>query len=53
MALQQAAKLPTLAETFPGFTSTGFLAIAVPKATARPISASCAPWSIRATSNGT
>jgi len=25
--------LPTLAETFPGFTSTGFLAIAVPKAT--------------------
>jgi len=30
-------KLPTLAETFPGFTSTGFLAIAVPKATPRPI----------------
>ena len=29
--------LPTLAETFPGFTSTGFLAIAVPKATPRPI----------------
>ena len=25
--------LPTLAESFPGFTSTGFLAIAVPKAT--------------------
>ena len=30
-------KLPTLSETFPGFTSTGFLAIAVPKATPRPI----------------
>ena len=29
--------LPTLAETFPGFSSTGFLAIAVPKATPRPI----------------
>lgn len=29
--------LPTLAESFPGFTSTGFLAIAVPKATPRPI----------------
>ena len=29
--------LPTLAETFPGFTSTGFLAIAVPKAMPRPI----------------
>ena len=29
--------LPTLSETFPGFTSTGFLAIAVPKATPRPI----------------
>ncbi len=29
--------LPTLAETFPGFTSTGFLAIAVPKATPLPI----------------
>jgi tripartite-type tricarboxylate transporter receptor subunit TctC len=29
--------LPALAETFPGFTSTGFLAIAVPKATPRPI----------------
>jgi len=25
--------LPTLAETFPGFTSTGFLAVAVPKVT--------------------
>ncbi len=51
MALQQAAKalfrtpersplypeLPTLSETFPGFTSTGFLAIAVPKATPRAI----------------
>ena len=30
-------KLPTLSETFPGFTSTGFLAIAVPKATPQPI----------------
>jgi tripartite-type tricarboxylate transporter receptor subunit TctC len=30
-------ELPTLSETFPGFTSTGFLAIAVPKATPRPI----------------
>ncbi len=29
--------IPTLAETFPGFTSTGFLAIAVPKATPKPI----------------
>ncbi|HYR67403.1 MAG TPA: tripartite tricarboxylate transporter substrate binding protein [Reyranella sp.] len=29
--------LPTLSETFPGFTSTGFLAIAVPKATPRPL----------------
>ena len=29
--------LPTLAETFPGFTSTGFLAVAVPKATPLPI----------------
>jgi tripartite-type tricarboxylate transporter receptor subunit TctC len=29
--------VPTLSETFPGFTSTGFLAIAVPKATPRPI----------------
>ena len=29
--------LPTLAETYPGFTSTGFLAIAVPKATPKPI----------------
>ena len=29
--------LPTLAETFPGFTTTGFLAVAVAKATARPI----------------
>lgn len=29
--------LPTLAETFPGFTSTGFLAIAVPKVTPRSI----------------
>ena len=29
--------VPTLAETFPGFTTTGFLAIAVPKATPRPI----------------
>lgn len=29
--------LPTLAETFPDFTSTGFLAVAVPKATPRPI----------------
>jgi tripartite-type tricarboxylate transporter receptor subunit TctC len=30
-------KLPTLSETFAGFTSTGFLAIAVPKAAPRPI----------------
>ncbi len=29
--------LPTLSESFPGFTSTGFLAIAVPKATPKPI----------------
>jgi tripartite-type tricarboxylate transporter receptor subunit TctC len=29
--------LPTLAETYPDFTSTGFLAIAVPKATPKPI----------------
>jgi len=29
--------LPTLAESFPGFTSTGFLAIAVPKATPLPV----------------
>lgn len=29
--------LPTLAESFPGLTTTGFLAIAVPKATPRPI----------------
>jgi tripartite-type tricarboxylate transporter receptor subunit TctC len=29
--------LPTLAESFPGFTSTGFLAVAVPKATPRAI----------------
>ncbi|MPZ33993.1 MAG: hypothetical protein GEV13_23890 [Rhodospirillales bacterium] len=29
--------LPTLSETFPGFTSTGFLAVAVPKATPKPI----------------
>lgn len=29
--------LPTLAETFPGFTTTGFLAVAVAKATPRPI----------------
>ena len=29
--------LPTLAETFAGFTSTGFLAVAVPKATPLPI----------------
>ncbi len=30
-------ELPTLAESFPGFSSTGFLAIAVPKATPLPI----------------
>jgi tripartite-type tricarboxylate transporter receptor subunit TctC len=30
-------ELPAVSETFPGFASTGFLAIAVPKATARPI----------------
>ena len=29
--------LPTLAESFPGFTTTGFLAVAVAKATPRPI----------------
>jgi tripartite-type tricarboxylate transporter receptor subunit TctC len=29
--------LPTLAETFPGFTSTGFLAVAVPTGTPLPI----------------
>jgi tripartite-type tricarboxylate transporter receptor subunit TctC len=29
--------LPTLAEAFPGFTSTGFLAVAVPKATPLPV----------------
>ena len=29
--------LATLGESFPGFTTTGFLAIAVPKATPRPI----------------
>src|SRR5262249_42943976 len=29
--------LPTLGESFPGFTSTGFLAVAVPKATPRPV----------------
>lgn len=29
--------LPTLAESFPGLTTTGFLAVAVPKATPRPI----------------
>ncbi len=29
--------LPTLAESFPGFTTTGFLAIAVPKATPLPV----------------
>jgi len=29
--------LPILAETFPGFTTTGFLAIAVPKATPKPV----------------
>jgi tripartite-type tricarboxylate transporter receptor subunit TctC len=28
---------PVLAETFPGFTTSGFLAIAVPKATPLPI----------------
>ncbi len=30
-------ELPTLAESFPGFTTTGFLAIAVPKATPKPV----------------
>jgi len=29
--------LPALSESFPGFTTTGFLAVAVPKATPRPI----------------
>ena len=29
--------LPTLGESFPGFTTTGFLAIAVPKATPKPV----------------
>jgi tripartite-type tricarboxylate transporter receptor subunit TctC len=29
--------LPALAESFPGFTTTGFLAIAVPKATPKPV----------------
>ncbi|HEX9329449.1 MAG TPA: tripartite tricarboxylate transporter substrate binding protein [Reyranella sp.] len=29
--------VPTLSESFPGFTTTGFLAVAVPKATPRPI----------------
>jgi tripartite-type tricarboxylate transporter receptor subunit TctC len=29
--------LPALAETFPGLTTTGFLAVAVPKATPRPV----------------
>ncbi|MBX9943105.1 MAG: tripartite tricarboxylate transporter substrate binding protein [Reyranella sp.] len=29
--------LPTLGESFPGFTTTGFLAMAVPKATPRPV----------------
>jgi tripartite-type tricarboxylate transporter receptor subunit TctC len=29
--------LPTLSESFPGLTTTGFLAVAVPKATPRPI----------------
>lgn len=29
--------VPALSETFPGFTTTGFLAIAVPKATPRPV----------------
>ena len=30
-------QIPTLAETYPGFVSTGFLAIAVPKAVPEPI----------------
>jgi len=30
-------EVPTLSETFPGFTSTGFLAVAVPKAVPDPI----------------
>jgi tripartite-type tricarboxylate transporter receptor subunit TctC len=29
--------LPTLSESFPAFTTTGFLAVAVPKATPRPV----------------
>ena len=29
--------LPTMSESFPGLTTTGFLAVAVPKATPRPI----------------
>jgi len=29
--------VPALSETFPGFTTSGFLAIAVPKATPRPV----------------
>ncbi|MDP1965286.1 MAG: tripartite tricarboxylate transporter substrate binding protein [Reyranella sp.] len=29
--------VPALSETFPGFTTTGFLAIAVPKATPKPV----------------
>jgi tripartite-type tricarboxylate transporter receptor subunit TctC len=29
--------LPTLSESFPDFTTTGFLAVAVPKATPRPV----------------
>lgn len=29
--------VPTLSETFPGFTTTGFLAVAVPKATPKPV----------------
>ncbi len=29
--------LPTLSESFPGLTTTGFLAVAVPKATPRPV----------------
>jgi tripartite-type tricarboxylate transporter receptor subunit TctC len=31
------ADVPTLSETFPGFTSTGFLAVAVPKTVTEPI----------------
>jgi tripartite-type tricarboxylate transporter receptor subunit TctC len=30
-------ELPTLSESFPGLTTTGFLAVAVPKATPRPV----------------